>query len=297
MSTTLLMLSLNSAEAVDFEVGAGAELVGATAPGELSGGVGHAEIDAFLDFDVAAVRVDLDLLGPASLGEDRTGGELGVVYPEWAAVLATASRWDLAAGFQPLPAGAEAVDAWRNPLVTNTRGMSTLWVGGMLGARANVALDAPVTPSMWGGVLAPTTVEVGDAVLGGGVQLGTPDRVHGHLAVHTLPTRVEARGHAALVAPLGEVVTLSGELHSGLASRELDLGVAATAVALPARVVSPVARAEWMGGLAVDAGLLAQPHEAFRVLASGRVEEEGWGLYASVSLVDERPQPDPWALR
>ena len=72
-------------------------------PGAIDGGLGHAEIDAFLDLDVAAVVVDLDLLGPASVGVDRVGGELGVVYPEWAAVLATTGRWDLAAGFQPLP--------------------------------------------------------------------------------------------------------------------------------------------------------------------------------------------------
>ncbi|HJN73553.1 MAG TPA: hypothetical protein QGF58_06420 [Myxococcota bacterium] len=296
MSTTLLMFSISFAGAVDFEVGAGAELVGSTTPGAIDGGLGHAEIDAFLDLDVAAVVVDLDLLGPASVGVDRVGGELGVVYPEWAAVLATTGRWDLAAGFQPLPAGAEAVDAWRNPLVTNTRGMSTLWLGGMLGARANVALDAPVTPSMWGGVLAPTTVGLGEPVLGGGVQFGYPDRVHGHVAVHTLPTLRDVRSHAALIAPLRDVVTLSGEVHAGYA-KDLAFGVAGTAVAIPGGVVSPVVRVEHMGSLAVDAGVLAQPHEAFRVLASGRVEEGGWGLYASVSLVDERPQPDLWALR
>ena len=292
------MLSMNSAGAVDFEVGAGAELVGSTAPGSVDGGLGHAEIDAYLDFDVAAIRLDLDLLGPASVGVERIGGELGVVYPEWAAVLATASRWDLAAGFQPLPAGAEAVDAWRNPLVTNTRGMSELWVGGMLGARANVRLDAPITPSMWGGVLAPTTVAMGEVVLGGGVQIGDPDSVHGHVAVNATPMSVQARTNAALIAPVGEVVTLSGEVYVGMATRSTDVGVAATAVALPTRVVAPVLRADWSGTTAVDAGLVAQPHEAFRVLASGRVEEGGaWGLYASVSLVDERPQHDLWALR
>jgi len=287
------MFSLNSAEAVDFEVGAGAELVGVTGPGVAVGSLGHAEIDAFLDFDVAAVRVDLDLLGPASVGVDRTGGELGVVYPEWAAALATAGRWDIAAGFQPLPAGAEAVDAWRNPLATNTRGTAALWPGGMLGARTNVALDSPVTPSLWGGVLAPSTVEVGAPVLGGGVQLGYPDAIHGHLAVHALPTERDLRGHAALIAPLGEVVTLGGEVHTSLK----QVGVAASVQALPTRVVSPIVRAELLGDVAVDAGLVAQPHEAFRVLASGRVDEAGWGLYASVSLVDERPQPDLWSLR
>ena len=275
------------AHAVEFEVGAGAELVAHTAPDVLELDLRQAEIGGYLDFEVAAVRADFEVNGLK-----RT------LAPEWAAVVADAGRWELGVGFQPLPAGTEHTDAWRNPFILYTLGMG-LHPGGILGVRANRHMDAPVTPSVWGGVLSGVGQTVGDPVLGGGVQLGEVERLHGRVSVNAMPTVWSFTAHGGVSAPVGEVITLGGDVHARMDEGSSGGTVAAHLVLLPERVVAPVARAEWSSAriLAVDAGILAQLHESFRVLATGRVEGDSWGVYASVALVDEREQPDLWALR
>lgn len=284
----LSLVLVSASEAVEFEVGAGAELVAHTAPDVLELDLRQAEIGGYLDLEVAAVRADFEVNGLK-----RT------LAPEWAAVVADAGRWELGVGFQPLPSGTEHTDGWRNPFILYTQGMTAFHPGGMLGARANRHLDAPVTPSVWGGVLSGVGQTIGDPVLGGGVQLGEIDAVHGRVSVNAMPTVWAFTTHAGVTAPLGEVITLGGDLHGRFDENATGGTVAAHMVLLPERIVAPVARAEWAsaGVMAVDAGILSQLHESFRVLATGRVEGQTWGVYASVALVDEREQPDLWALR
>ncbi|MCP4808127.1 MAG: hypothetical protein GY913_31275 [Proteobacteria bacterium] len=283
----LLPFVVSVAHAVEFEVGAGAELVAYTAPDVMELDLRQAEIGGYLDFEVAALRADFEVNGL-----QRT------LAPEWAAVVADAGQWELGVGFQPLPAGTEHTDAWRNPFIVPSLGMNH-HPGGILGLRANRHMDAPVVPSLWGGVRSGIGQTIGDPLIGGGVQVGDVDAIHGRVSLNALPTVWAFTTHAAIVVPVGEVATLGADGHGGFEANKKGGALGAYVVLLPEKIVSPVARAGWTSGqlVAVDAGILSQPHESFRVLATGRVEGQEWGIYASVALFDEREQPDLWALR
>ena len=291
---------MGSAEATEFEVGAGLELLGHAAEGDVGVGIGQAEIDALLTAGSIGLRAELELGERAYKGVEREGGDLSA-FPEWGAALFGLGAWDLAVGFSPLPTGNESEDAWRNALPVYTRGFGSTWPGVLLGMRGVHNAAGPVSPGVWGGVLAgPLDDPIGAPTLGGGVRLGDPQAVHGHVALHTFPVDMKLSATAHLAAPLGKVVELGVDGYGQADRQGWDGGLGVQAVFLPEAVAQPIARAELAPGkqpVAFDAGLLYQPHPSFQVRAAGRVEGQEWLAVASLTLVDEKPDQEGWGLR
>jgi hypothetical protein len=296
---SILLSMLLDAQATEFEVGAGLELLGHAAEGDVGAGLGQAEIAALLTAGSIGLRAELELGQRTYDGVTREGGDLQV-FPEWGAGLFGIGSWQLAVGFQPLPTGNEAEDAWRNALPVYSRGFSRTWPGVLLGARGVYDTGGTVSPGVWGGVTAgPLDEPIGEPLLGGGVRLGQTDQVHGHLALHTFPLDMKLASTAHIAAPLGQVVELGGDVYLGADRDTWDAAMTAQARFLPESTVQPVLRGEWARGkdpVAFDAGLLYVPHPSFHLRVAGRVEGQEWLAVASLSLVDEKPDQDGWSL-
>ncbi len=296
---SILLSLLRPATATEFEVGAGLELLGHAAEGDAGAGIGQAEIAALLTTGSIGLRAELELGQRAYDGIRREGGELQV-FPEWGAGLFGVGSWQLAVGFQPLPTGNESEDAWRNALPVYSRGFASIWPGVLLGARGVYDTGGVLSPGVWGGVTAgPLDDPVGEPLIGGGLRLGEPEGVHGHLALHTFPVDMKLASSAHIAAPLGEVVELGGDAYVGADRDSWQAAFTAQARFLPEGSVQPVVRGEWARGkdpVAFDAGLLYVPHPSLHLRVAGRVEGQEWLAVASLSLVDEKPDQGGWSL-
>lgn len=297
------MLSLSSAWATEFDVGAGFEFVGTARPEAFDAGVAQAELDARLSVSALRLRLDLDLLGSGPFGVQERVGKGGLsVFPEWgAAMMSTQNGWMLATGFQPHPTHSEEVDGWSNRLVPYTYGFTALWPGYMLGIRGQAsALEGRLVTSVWGGAVSGEGLALGAPLLGGSLTLGEVDAVEARAAVTALPWERTVLGSLSGRVALRQVAALGADVWVGFGGGNRAT-LATTVELFPEAVLVPVARLELCSGVGspyvVDAGVDWRAFESLRVKLSGRVDGGQTWMFAGISLIDDVEPGPHWGFR
>ncbi len=270
MSTLMLALLTTTAQATEFQVGAGLEAIAWANQTDANAELGHVEVDGLLSLGSVEVRADLDVMT-----QDRS------LHPEWGAVLVGVNSWRFAAGFSPLPTGREHVDPWHNATVPYSAAFQRLYAGGLLGLRGQYDTGA-LSVQAWGGAGDDFT----QPAFGGGVLWG--DALRLGLDATAFPTQQRLYAHAFVTAPIQNITQLSAEGFYGGG----DLAFVGTVELLPQAKVVPVVRGEFNSKSArvtpwvIDAGVRVSPLESIRVTFTGRAVQDQWWGFVSLNLVD-----------